>query len=221
LPSALRIPDKLLKDFRVLFDLSDEDRARFRKALQDAPRFAPVSSLVPIVREALGGSSDGAGRALVAVLAATSQVEPPEWTIEKVAEEVAKSGELGNGDDSKIQAAVSFLSGLMELPAIITSAKASDLLTEHDKIFGDARIVTDIRPVFMEDPHELANGVVMVSTLRVQYQDSGGISSFYVALDTEDLVTLRNVVDRALLKIDTLKGRLDDSGLEYFTMDSD
>lgn len=100
---------------------------------------------------------------------------------------------------------------------MITSAKASDLLTEYDRIFGDARIVTDIRPVFMEDPQKMANGAVIVSTLKVQYQDSRGISDFYVALDTQDLVALKKVVDRALSKIDTVKAELDRANLEYFT----
>jgi hypothetical protein len=137
-----------------------------------------------------------------------------------VAEEFVKAEGLNlEGVDSR--EAEEFLARVMELPSMVTSAKASDLLTEYDRIFGDARIVTDIRPVFMEDPQEMANGAVIVSTLKVQYQDSQGISSFYVALDTQDLVALKKVVDRALLKVDTVKEELDRAKLEYYTGEDD
>jgi hypothetical protein len=218
LPDALRIPPQVLDDVRALFELPDESKDKLTSALESAPRFAPVSSLVPIVRDALGASNDRSGKLLLAVLSAASQVEPPDWSTNRVAEEIVKAEGLNFTPEVR-SAATAFLVSLMELPAIITSAKASDLLTEYDRIFGDARIVTDIRPVFMEDPHELANGAVIVSTLKVQYQDARGNSSFYVALDTQDLEALKKVVDRALSKIDTVKERLDRAGLEYFTVE--
>lgn len=216
MPDALRIPPQVVDDVRSLLALTDKGKRRLIEALDDAPRFAPVSSLVPIVRDSLEASNDRAGRVLLAILSAVSQVEPPDWPSKRVAEEIVKS-EVLDLDEAERVAATEFLVGLMELPAMITSAKASDLMTEYDRIFGDARIVTDIRPVFMEDPHELANGAVIVSTLKIQYQDDRGLSSFYVALDTQDLVALKKVVDRALLKIDTVKERLDKAELEYFT----
>lgn len=220
MPDALRIPQHVLDDFRSLFDLSDESKGTLLSTLRSAPPFAPVSTLVPIVRDALGSSNDRSGKLLLAILAAVTQVEPPDWPTARVAEEIVRSEGLQLGETERNESE-EFLIELMETPSMVTSAKASDLLTEYDRIFGDARIVTDIRPVFTEDPDRLTNGVVLVSTLKIQFQDARGISSFYVALDTEDLVALKKVVDRALSKIDTLKKTLDRAGLEYFTMEDE
>ncbi len=216
MPDALRISEQALDDVRVLLNLDAEVKEQLIEALKAAPRFAPASSLVPKVRDALKISNDRSGRILLAILSGVAQVEPPDWSFKRVAEEIVKAEGLGLEDKDR-QDAEEFLVRVMELPSMLTSAKASDLLTEYDRIFGDARIVTDIRPVFMEDPHEMANGAVIVSTLKVQYQDSQGMSGFYVALDTQDLIALKKVVDRALLKIETVKEELDRAGLEYFT----
>lgn len=220
MPDALRIPRQALEDVRVLLSLDLEARTKLVSALESAPRFAPVSSLVPKVRDALGSSNDRSGRILLAILSAVAQVEPPDWPTKRVAEEIVKAEGLDLEGVSD-RDATEFLVQVMELPSMVTSAKASDLLTEYDRIFGDARIVTDIRPIFMEDPHEMANGAIIVSTLKVQYQDSRGVSNFYVALDTRDLVALKKVVDRALSKIDTVKEELDRAELEYFTGEDD
>lgn len=216
MPDALRISRQALDDVRVLLTLDPGVKEQLIAALEAAPRFAPASSLVPKVRDALEVSNDRSGRMLLAILAAVAQVEPPDWPTQRVAEEIVKAEGL-ELEPAEASAAEEFLVHVMELPSMVTSAKASDLLTEYERIFGDARIVTDIRPVFMEDPHEMANGAVIVSTLKVQYQDASGISSFYVALDTQDLIGLKKVVDRALLKVDTVKEELDRAGLEYYT----
>ena len=216
MPDALRISRQALDDVKVLLTLSPEVKQQLVSALESAPRFAPVSSLVPKVRDALEISNDRSGRILLAILSAVVQVEPPDWPTKRVAEEIVKAEGL-ELEPAGNEAAEDFLMRVMELPSMVTSAKASDLLTEYDRIFGDARIVTDIRPVFMEDPHEMAKGAVIVSTLKVQYQDAKGLSNFYVALDTQDLVGLKKVVDRALLKVDTVKAELDVAGWEYYT----
>jgi hypothetical protein len=216
MPDALRISRQALDDVRVLLTLDSDVKEELISALEPAPRFAPASSLVPKVRDALKISNDRSGRILLAILSAVAQVEPPDWPNKRVAEEIVRAEGL-DLKQTDVKAAEEFLVRVMELPSMVTSAKASDLLTEYDRIFGDARIVTDIRPVFMEDPHEMANGAVIVSTLKVQYQDAKGVANFYVALDTQDLVGLKKVVDRALSKIDTVKAELDRAGLEYYT----
>jgi hypothetical protein len=218
MPSTLNLPKEIVEDVRVLLGLPPEVKERLVSLFETAPLFAPASSLVPIVQEAIGASNYRSGRILLAILSAVSYVEPPEWTTQRVAEEIVKAEELEISAERR-ESSRDFLVGMMELPPIITSAKASDLITEYERIFGDARIVTDIRPVFMEDPHEMSSGAVIVSTLKIQYQDSRGASSFYVALDTQDLEALKKVVDRALSKIETVKAELDRADLKYFTVE--
>ncbi|MBG1269484.1 hypothetical protein [Nostoc sp. WHI] len=72
--------------------------------------------------------------------------------------------------------------------------KASDLLIEHERIFSDSRIVTDIRPVFDSETERKLEAVVLTYTLRIQYKDAEGTKEFYVALDSDDLENLHEQI---------------------------
>jgi hypothetical protein len=74
------------------------------------------------------------------------------------------------------------------------SDRASDLLIEHERIFSDSRIVTDIRPVFDSETERKVEGVILVHTLRIQYRDTEGAKEFYVALDSDDLDNLHDQI---------------------------
>src|SRR5689334_7436093 len=91
MPDALRISRQALDDVKVLLTLSPEVKQQLITALESAPRFAPVSSLVPKVRDALEISNDRSGRVLLAILSAVVQVEPPDWPTKRVAEEIVKA----------------------------------------------------------------------------------------------------------------------------------
>jgi hypothetical protein len=43
------------------------------------------------------------------------------------------------------------LSTLLNLECLLLAARAMDIGTEHDRVFHDARIFTDVRPVFGPD----------------------------------------------------------------------
>jgi hypothetical protein len=55
-----------------------------------------------------------------------------------------------------------------------TAAKAGPVLTEHERIFEDARILTDVRPIFHPDLSEKPNAAVIVHMLRLTTRDMFG-----------------------------------------------
>jgi len=108
-----------------------------------------------------------------------------------------------------------FLMVAMTLDDIVgTAAKAGPVLTEHERIFEDARILTDIRLIFHPDLSEKPNAAVVVHMLRITTRDIlGDRKAQYVALDSNDIRFLKQLMDRAIKKEETLKGVMNSSGV--------
>jgi hypothetical protein len=102
---------------------------------------------------------------------------------------------------------------LLEKPLGITS-KAFDVMTEHDRIYCGARILSDIRPVFSTNV-DAAAGAVIVHTLQIGFHQMGKHQEFYVALDTNDIQTLKSVIERAEKKTVALEAILKKSDVPY------
>ncbi|MEH2274361.1 MAG: hypothetical protein V7K40_06010 [Nostoc sp.] len=84
------------------------------------------------------------------------------------------------------------------------SDKASNLLIEHERIFSDSRIVTDIRPVFDSETERKVEAAILIHTLKIQYRDIEGIKEFYIALDSDDLDNLYEQITIAIDNRDAL-----------------
>jgi hypothetical protein len=94
------------------------------------------------------------------------------------------------------------------------TAKALDVLTEHERCFCAARILSDIRPVFAPSPDSPAAAVI-THILQIRFHRNGQHEEFYVALDNEDLAQLKQVISRAEMKAKALRGLLESSHLPY------
>jgi len=104
------------------------------------------------------------------------------------------------------------LTGLLQAEPLMLSAKASTLQREHTNVLFDARLVTDIRPVFTDGP-EAVPGAMIVHMLKFSYIHDNQSKEFFVALDDEDLMKLQKVISRAEAKSKTLRGIIAKAGL--------
>jgi hypothetical protein len=100
------------------------------------------------------------------------------------------------------------------------SAKALGVMTDHANIFRNARIISDLRPVFGSDPVRTPVAATIVHTLKIQFNEKGGGRAFFVALDTNDLKRLRSVVERALIKDRALRRFITTSELSFLDAQS-
>jgi hypothetical protein len=94
------------------------------------------------------------------------------------------------------------------------TAKAVDVMTEHERIFCSARILSDIRPVFAKTP-EIAEAAVIIHNLQISFHKCGEHKEAYFALDTSDLAKLKQVIERAEKKTTALQAILKQSRLPY------
>lgn len=108
------------------------------------------------------------------------------------------------------------LTRLLSISSIERSGKIEQLKADHQNIFEDAKILTDLRPVF-DKPGEKPVGAIIAHTLKIVTHDSGEHKELYVSLDSEDILTLKRTAERALEKMASLKGFIKSASVEDLT----
>lgn len=99
------------------------------------------------------------------------------------------------------------LSKLFRTTSLFVAYKAHTLVMESERLMTDVRVLTDIRPVFGQIAVDDVLGYAISHTLKISYQDSRGSGEFYVALDSSDLLSLKETIDREIKKQETIKAR--------------
>jgi len=106
------------------------------------------------------------------------------------------------------------LTRLLELNSFVVGAKAVSVMLEHDIVFYRARVLTDIRPVFGATIGA-PQAAVITHSLRIHYHQGEDHKDFFVMLDTQDVQTLIDVLERAKVKAENLKGVLATANIPY------
>ena len=96
------------------------------------------------------------------------------------------------------------LTRLLGSPGLVLSVKASFLQREHTNVLLDAKVITDIRPVFFENLEAPAS-TVLVHHLKLSYIHDNAPHEIYVSMDDSDLTTLKKSITRAEEKRKALK----------------
>jgi hypothetical protein len=205
-----------------LRDLSEAEFNALKKGLEEASPFAGSSGLTAQASSGSGLEKESVQAIVLVVLSLYAQLKFHGWTIGDLATGVSSSEDLplaaDEGPEEVDMAArlADRLKVLLGLQSVVTTARALDLLTENEHLFHSARVLTDIRPVFSDDPKEAPKGALVTETLKVEYFDEGTINSLYLALSRAELQNLRDTVDRALAKSDTVHDLLEQIGLSHF-----
>jgi 23S rRNA G2445 N2-methylase RlmL len=101
------------------------------------------------------------------------------------------------------------------------TAKAIDVALEHEHTYCQARVLTDIRPIFTRDLSEQPAGAVIVHSLRLRHHVADSVREFFIAMTQTELDELRNVLYRASDKAATLRELLSAAGIPELTREGD
>jgi hypothetical protein len=108
------------------------------------------------------------------------------------------------------------LTSLLGLNTLERASKIEQLKADHHSIFYDAKILTDLRPVF-DQPTEQPIGAIVTDTLKITFHECGEHRELYFALDAEDVLTLKKIADRATEKVLSLQALLKSKNLPDFS----
>jgi hypothetical protein len=135
------------------------------------------------------------------------------WTVERTGQEAGESRDLSLSANER-QSLASRVTALLATQPLVTVARAVDLMRESERTFLNARILSDLRPLFGETTD--VRGAILMHTLRIDYEEDDDVASFFVTLTSDELEDLFKVVSRAMDKTKTLTEFAGRSGLPLF-----
>ena len=139
---------------------------------------------------------------------------PLDRFVKDICESLAEHSDIKTADDPKLS---DRLTRLMSIDTLNIAAKAALLRHEYPYTFCSARILSDARPVFGPDPSDPPVAMVIAHTLKLEYHGAAGhLNELYMALDSDDISQLREVLDRAEAKSQSLRNALAGLDLEVF-----
>ena len=207
--NPLPIPEYQYPALAKLRALPEATLEELKAALSSAPLKFYEADLAAYLEPKTSLAKDDL-RDVVRVLAALSVVRMlSEMPIDTFAESIAESMSLTGRSDLRLDSdsAKRFkaaLRSLLEFRAIAVPAKTKSLLRSFDNVICRARTLTDLRPVFADEATQM-DAAVVVHSLNISYHHGAQLRDFFVALDSDDLDRLIEVLQRAKAKAGTLK----------------
>jgi hypothetical protein len=210
MPPQIRLHPSQVADLAEIRDTPPDTLTAIADHLQTAnPRPMRAKELQQAITRALGGKSEAANRIMRPLLALQAIVRQRRLSADDVIEAVTRALETSDAEWSQQEieqwrkVEPSF-KNLLISPVVRLVSTALDLMYEHENLLQNARVVTDIRPVFSEDVHRV-EGLVISHTLRLRYDSTEGDHSISVAMDEIDIQELKRQCERALLKAQTAR----------------
>lgn len=143
-------------------------------------------------------------------------------TASKLASDVLEGARAGITDFQVVDGTefVERLTALLSIESFnIVAVKAKELQTESERIFVEARILTDIRPIFGNKIEDDPTASVIVHTLKIVSHENSGHKEYFFALDADDIASLKKTMERATDKVKSLKALLDGTKLRAIDLE--
>jgi hypothetical protein len=99
------------------------------------------------------------------------------------------------------------------------TAKATEILMASERVYYDAKVITDMRAVFGEDVSAQPSGAVIPHLLAIHHHVGGQHRETFFALDDNDIEQLIEVLERARSKAETLRASLENAGIPHLGVD--
>ncbi len=203
--SVLNIPDENRLGLALLRRMPDDAFAAALVELEHSPDSGPsIPGISPDDAAQLKNAVDS-----MYTVRAFSDVGVDEF-VSDVCDALREIGELAPADERSFRER---LTRVLSIDALSVAAKAVLLQNEHEHDYCSARILTDARPVFGENPADPPAAVIITHTLKLSYhQGAGGrLQEIYLAIGSSDIHELRSVLDRAEKKAESLRAVLEAS----------
>lgn len=218
----MSIPRQYEEALARVGQLSNESAQELLVALRETPNTMNPNSLSSAVAAQVDTiAATDVEEIVPALLSLYSLRDRSEAAISDIAAGVAQAMEENRSEELRLlpERRADFerrLAELLSVSRLNDTARAGRLLLENEHSLQEARIVTDIRPIFEPDNPEAApKGALIVHMLKIVYRGDNITKNFFVALDTNDVRELLEQLDRADAKAESLKSVLKSAGVSY------
>lgn len=219
----VRIPDDDREIFESIIQMDDSDVGILVEKLASAhPSTSYAALSQQIDDEGLHLPKGVELEQIVRVLVSISQVRYDlRLDLDDIAGDLAIAAanrDLIPNEEQSIDHLVARLEALLSVKAVELTGKSIQI-NRRETIFINARIMTELRPVFDAGSDSVnVEGSLLVHQLQIHVHkgDSGDPETFSFALDRADLRALHEVVERALKKEASLEDYLREHKIQLF-----
>jgi hypothetical protein len=219
----LQIPEKFKSGFKLLISIDSRTVEEFIDAFKQAQP-SRINDLVSAVTSRVNTLTIEEVKDVIETLISLYNLRDylqenndasTDEVIEKISQSVQNDEELNITDEQK-QEFEKRLATFLGFDAVLSfTSKAIEVIRDHERLFTNSRVHTDMRPVFESDLEDSPAGVAIVHMLKIEYADLDGKHEFFVALDSVDLEQLREQLDRAERKTKAIELMLNRSNIPY------
>lgn len=151
---------------------------------------------------------------ITSLYALRASVEVPvEQFVSDVCEGLSEHGDLNPDQEPRFR---DRLARILEIDTLNVAAKALALYSEYEHLFCTARIFTDARPIYGTDPSAPPAAMIITHTLKIDYHGVGGrIHEIYIGMGSNDINQIRDVLDRAEKKAESLRATFEPSKIRF------
>jgi hypothetical protein len=219
--TPLSLPDVARSGLQELMGLSPEQVDRLIAAMgSERPRLLHAKFASEVAAKLTDLPAERATAIVLAFLSVALGREETRMSVPSFAEGVSYSPQL-NLTEIQRKSLMAFVKRVLEQPSVVTTAKAWALLVENEHNFAEARVITDIRPVF-SDGTDNPQSALIVHLLRITHGDKqGNLSDFVFALDDVDVLKLQDALNRAQAKSSALKRMLTTASMTVLEQEQD
>lgn len=216
--AELRVPDRYKSGLLKINSLSDDSFEELLSALQKCPPMVKAEDIVNLVAHEIPALSKEDLEKIVTALSSLYFVHIDSAVpVRRLASDVCDAMQSLRGGglkllDSEQAKFRGRLEKLLSVNSISYASKAIGLRGDFACLFCDAKILTDLRPIFAK-PEELPVGAVITHTLKLGYHEGRDHKELYVSLDAGDISNLMEVLVRAESKASSLKAFLRKTGM--------
>lgn len=223
--ALVRIPETYVGSLGKIIVLPDNSRKELLSALSELPPTLDARGITSRVTASVKSLSEDAVRAIVRLLISLYSVRVySESPVDEFVEDLCTGMEQSRHKELRLSKEQrdpfkAFMTKLLSAEGFNIASKAVYLQHEHEHILCNARILTDVRPVYGPNPEDPPLATVISHTLKVSYHEAGDLKEFYVAINASDINDLRGLLDRAEKKANSLRAVLKKADLPL--VDSD
>ena len=212
----ISIPEDYRKGFADLINLGDDKRSKLFQILSEIEGGLLPHEIAAELCRKLGIENevaDGIIRTLFSLL--SGKENAPIELGQFVKGVVSASQSLDNIELENLEIFEKQIFEFLANPSALSlTNKAVDLITEREKIWLSSRVITDVRPIFMDGEEIEFEASLIIHNLKVQFKENNGIKEFYFALDNKDLENLKKQIIRAEEKEKILKSMLNEKSVK-------
>ena len=213
----LTVPQRHVSAFETLRAMEDKDFSALLGALANEDATVQGEALAKSIQQDSEQGLSAVGALLDAIISLAARSYRTRESTSHVAERVASSPQFLT-DDGRDESFTTRIESLLGCEVIRLQSKALAIGATHERIFANAQVVTDLRPLFNEDIDQRPEpeAALLCHTLSLHFIASDGThDNFYIALDDDDVQILQQTLERAVLKTQSLSRLLQDSGIVY------